>query len=108
MIRLGDGTAESRDRMRAALDAIWPYTGELFDAAGDEHLLVQAGLAPDRAAIRPVWQRMIDTVLGEATLARPAATGTRSGGRQGRHTEHLAPMLAEMQSLARAHPGATW
>ena len=108
VIRLGDGTAESRQRTVAALEAIWPFTSEMFEMDDAERELAAAGIVPDRAAIRPTWTRMLDAVHREATLQQPTTGETRSGGRQGRHTGHLADMLADMQSLARAHPGATW
>lgn len=108
VIRLGDGTEESRRRMIAALDALWPYVGELFEMTVGERRLVASGAAPDRAAIRPDWDATIDRVLREAGLSRPTAAQNKTGGRSGRHSEHLVPMLAEMQELARAHPGATW
>jgi ring-1,2-phenylacetyl-CoA epoxidase subunit PaaC len=108
VIRLGDGTPESRRRTEAALDDIWGYTGEMFAMDAAEQALAAAGIAPDRAAIEPAWGRTIDRVLAEATLVRPRDRHMQSGGRQGRHTEHLGHMLAEMQVLARAHPGATW
>lgn len=108
VIRLGDGTDESRERMTAALAELWNYTDELFEMTDDERQLAAAGIVPDRAALRPAWDRTIDHVLREAGLQRSIAGAAQSGGRSGRHTEHLAPMLADMQSLARAHPGATW
>lgn len=108
VIRLGDGTAESRRRIEAALDGLWGYTGELFGMDEAERRLVAAGVAPDRSAIRPLWDGTIDRVLAEATLARPRDRHMQSGGRAGRHTESLGPMLAEMQVLARAHPEARW
>lgn len=108
VIRLGDGTDESRRRMIAGLDAVWPYTGELFAMTDAEAVLLRDGIVPDRAALRAEWDHVIDRVLHEATLERPRDGAQHRGGREGRHTEHLAPMLAEMQSLARAHPGATW
>ncbi len=99
LIRLGDGTAESHARAQAAIDLLWPYTGELFDP-------VDPALAPtpDRAA----WLSAVDAVLARATLTRPADGWMQRGGRGGRHTEHLGHLLAEMQSVARAHPGAVW
>ena len=110
VIRLGDGTDESRRRMIAALDAIWPYAGELFEMEANEQCLVSTGIVPDRAAIRRHWDATLDRVLAEARLQRPdvADNERKTGGRAGHHTQHLATMLAEMQSLARAHPGATW
>lgn len=108
VIRLGDGTDESRRRMRAALDAIWPFTGELFDMDASEQALAEAGTVPSRASIRPAFDATLDRVLSQAMLERPKRDATQSGGRSGNHTPHLAEMLADMQSLARAHPGAQW
>jgi len=73
-----------------------------------ERFLAEQGVAPDRASIRPAWDATIDRVLGEATLRRPAGRWMQTGGRAGRHTEHLGHLLAEMQVLHRAHPGVTW
>jgi ring-1,2-phenylacetyl-CoA epoxidase subunit PaaC len=101
VIRLGDGTPESHRRAQAALDMLHPYTGELFEREDQD-------LAVDPAAIRPIWEETLDRVLTEATLTRPAGTWYHRGGRAGRHTEHLGLLLAEMQHLARTHPGATW
>ncbi|MBS0241631.1 MAG: phenylacetate-CoA oxygenase subunit PaaC [Proteobacteria bacterium] len=108
VIRLGDGTDESHRRAQAALDALWPYAGELFEMDETERGFLAQGMAPDRAALRPQFDRTISPVLHEARLARPTAGTMHSGGRAGRHSEHLAPMLADMQVLARAHPGVTW
>ena len=108
MIRLGDGTAESRQRLAAALDELWGYTGELFEMNHEEHALVAAGVVPDRSKILPRWTGTVHRVLRAATLTVPAARGMQSGGRAGRHTEALDPMLATMQVLARQHPGAVW
>ena len=108
VIRLGDGTGESRRRMIAALEAVWPFTDELFQTDADECALVAAGIAPDRASVKLAWDTTIDRVLAEAKLERPEIEEFRSGGRAGHHTAHLKEMLADMQSLARAHPGAVW
>lgn len=108
MIRLGDGTAESKRRVEQALDDIWGYTGELFEMSETERTLVAADIAPDRSAVVAAWSRTVDRVLREATLSRPKSRNMQTGGRSGRHTEHLDHMLAEMQVLARQHPGATW
>jgi ring-1,2-phenylacetyl-CoA epoxidase subunit PaaC len=106
VIRLGDGTTESHRRAQAALDLLHPYTGELF--ANDEADLVAAGMAPDPAGIRAEWNHTLAEVLAQATLACPGGTWSHGGGRVGRHTEHLGFLLAEMQHVARSHPGATW
>lgn len=108
MLRFGEGTEESHARAQAALDHLWTFTGELFetDAVTDE--LVKAGIAPDIAPIKEAWSRTIDQVLAEATLERPADGFMATGGRQGLHTEHLGYILAEMQHVTRAYPGAAW
>lgn len=108
VVRLGDGTDESHARTQAALDALWKYTGELFERDGVDDAVAAQGVVVDSAAMQSLWDSMVDDVLARATLARPTATGTRSGGRKGRHTESLGHMLATMQSVARAHPGASW
>jgi ring-1,2-phenylacetyl-CoA epoxidase subunit PaaC len=107
VLRLGDGTDESHRRAQAALDELWPYTGELF--AADEIDRELAGtIAPDPAALRSAWHDVVSDVVGRATLTLPPDGYMHSGGRQGRHTEHLGHLLAEMQILARSHPGAQW
>jgi ring-1,2-phenylacetyl-CoA epoxidase subunit PaaC len=108
VIRLGDGTDESRDRTMAALDELWPWTGELFEQDAAERALVEAGVAVDRAALKPAWDATVDRVLAEATLARPQDGWMQTGGRRGVHTEHLGYILAELQHLQRSHPGAVW
>jgi ring-1,2-phenylacetyl-CoA epoxidase subunit PaaC len=111
-LRLGDGTPESHRRMQAALDAVWPYVEELFRTSDVERRLAAAGVAVDPAEVREEVDAVLDEVLARATLTRPAIppAGTIGGrgGRQGLHTEHLGHVLAEMQSLARRHPGAKW
>lgn len=107
VIRLGDGTDESRRRTIAALAELWPYAGELFEMDATETSLIASGIAVDRAALRPRWEATIDDVLREAGLDRPHMSAALTSGGRGRH-EHLAEMLADMQVLARAHPGATW
>lgn len=108
LIRLGDGTAESRARAQAALDDLWPYAGEVFESDPAEAGLVAAGIAVDPASLRPAFDRTIARVLEEATLTRPTGSGAQSGGRRGRHSEHLGFILADLQYLQRAHPGAVW
>ena len=108
LIRLGDGTEESHRRAQAALDDLWPYAGEMFESDAIEQALIQDGIAVEPAPLRADWQRRVDSVLAEAPLAKPATTCMQSGGRSGRHSEHLGHLLAEMQFLQRAYPGATW
>ena len=106
LIRLGDGTAESHRRAQAALDRLWPYAGEMFEP--EDAALVAQGIAPDPTELRPAWDRHVDEMLAEAKLTRPQRPQNQCGGRAGRHTEHLSRMLAEMQTLPRTYPGATW
>jgi ring-1,2-phenylacetyl-CoA epoxidase subunit PaaC len=108
LIRLGDGTAESHGRAQAALDELWMYTGELFEADAIERGLIERGVAVDPAAVRPEWDETVDAVLAEATLQRPPDQWMQTGGRTGRHSEHLGHILAELQFLQRAYPGAKW
>jgi ring-1,2-phenylacetyl-CoA epoxidase subunit PaaC len=109
-VRLGDGTDVSHTRMQAALDAVWPYVDELFRTSEVEARL--PGVAVDPAETRGAVDAVLDQVLAAATLTRPSRPGAGTiggrGGRQGVHTEALGHVLAEMQSLARQLPGATW
>ncbi len=104
VIRLGDGTAESHTRMEKALDELWPFTGELFEK----------GIDADLSLIRTKWEEKVLEVLTEATLAYPSGSGgaggvwMQTGGREGRHTEHLGYLLAEMQFLQSAYPACEW
>jgi ring-1,2-phenylacetyl-CoA epoxidase subunit PaaC len=111
-LRLGDGTPESHRRMQAALDAVWPYAEEMYRTSEVERRLADAGVAVDPAQTREEVDAVLDEVLTRATLTRPAVPPAGpingQGGRQGMHTEYLGHVLAEMQSLARQHPGATW
>lgn len=108
VIRLGDGTEESHRRAATALDDLWMYTGEMLEVDEDVEALVRAGIAVDSARVKPAWDATIARVLGEARLARPADRWMQSGGRRGRHSEHLGHLLAEMQVLNRAHRGVVW
>jgi ring-1,2-phenylacetyl-CoA epoxidase subunit PaaC len=108
VIKLGDGTEESHQRMQAALDQLWRFTGELFEADDVDRALAAAGIAPDLAALAPRWRERVEAVLREATLRIPPSTPAMLGGRRGWHTEHLGLMLAEMQIVARSFPGAKW
>ncbi len=108
VIRLGDGTDESQTRAQAALEELWPYTAEMFELDQIERALIEAGVAVDPASLRATWDKTIDDVLAEATLTRPRDGYMQSGGRAGRHSEHLGFILAELQFLQRAYPGAAW
>ena len=108
VVRLGDGTDESKARMIAGLDWMWRFADELFVMDDVDAALLKAGVGVDKAALRAAWDARIDAVLAEATLERPAARRPVLGGRAGRHSEHLGHLLSEMQFLQRAYPGATW
>ncbi|MBS1944387.1 MAG: phenylacetate-CoA oxygenase subunit PaaC [Bacteroidetes bacterium] len=108
LVRFGDGTGESHGRAQAALNDLWRFTGELFEADDAERLLAKAGIIPQLENLKADWNATVDGVLKEATLQRPAGEWMASGGKHGMHTEHLGLMLAEMQVLQRTHPGATW
>lgn len=108
VVRLGDGTAESHRRMQDAFDDLWMFTGELFEADAAEAALAQDGVVPAPASLAAPWQRHVAEVLEEATLRLPEGSWAQRGGRHGQHTEHLGYLLAEMQFLQRAYPGAQW
>lgn len=107
-LRLGDGTAESHDRMQAALEYVWPFADELFRDDKDTLALMNAGIAVDSASLREEWETFIHATLTEATLTIPETNWRPEGGRDGRHTENLGFLLAEMQSLHRSLPGVEW
>jgi ring-1,2-phenylacetyl-CoA epoxidase subunit PaaC len=108
MLKLGDGTAESHQRTQAAIDDLWRFTGELFETDDVERELVAQGIAVDRATLREPWRREVARVLNAATLTVPDDGFMQRGGREGKHTEHLGLLLAEMQIVARSYPGAEW
>jgi ring-1,2-phenylacetyl-CoA epoxidase subunit PaaC len=107
-IRLGDGTDESHARMQRALDALWPYTHELFETDAVEAAVARHGIGVESASLLAGWLHALRPVVAEATLELPADSAFRSTGKLGRHSEHLGYLLAEMQSLHRRYPGATW
>ena len=108
VVRLGDGTEESKARMIAGLDWMWRFVDELFAMDDVDAAALKAGVGVDKTALCSTWDERIDAVLADATLARPASRRPVLGGRAGRHSEHLGHLLSEMQFLQRAYPGATW
>ncbi len=109
LVRFGDGTDESHARAQAALDHLMPYTEEFWADNPAEQSAAAMGACVQVSALRADWDTLVANTLAEATLQRPAAAkGYVSQGKQGVHSEHLGFVLAEMQSLARAHPGASW
>lgn len=109
VIRLGDGTEESQQRIEKAMSLIWPFAGEALIPSDDEQQLIQAGVIPDLESIRTIWQRHITEVYSEATLDIPDFDmWMQVGGKIGRHSEYLGYLLTEMQVLQRAYPGNEW
>ncbi len=103
VIRLGDGTEESNKRMQHALNEIWSYTGEMFIAAGYEN-----EMNIDLTVVKKQWGENVNTVLSEATLSLPVNTFMQTGGKEGRHTEHLGYILTELQYMQRTYPDCEW
>jgi ring-1,2-phenylacetyl-CoA epoxidase subunit PaaC len=108
VIRLGDGTPESHERAQAALDELYAYSNELFESDEIERALIEAGIAADPANLRGEWERTTHRGVAEATLKIPPQSFGQTGGRKGRHSEHLGYILADMQFLQRTYPGAQW
>ena len=111
LIKLGDGTDESHRRVQRALDALWRFTPELFVADDVAARLAARGVGPDLPALRPRWESIVRDVVDRATLTLPhdaVHSPHVRGGRTGMHSEHLGHLLAEMQIVARSHPGAKW
>ena len=108
LLRLGDGTEESHRRAQQSLDNLWKFTGEMFspDDLDDEMRAVFNG--PHLEIIEAQWREDVRAIVEQATLKMPDDQWMASGGKQGRHTEHLGYLLAEMQHLQRTYPGATW
>ncbi|HVT85092.1 MAG TPA: 1,2-phenylacetyl-CoA epoxidase subunit PaaC [Chitinophagaceae bacterium] len=108
VIRLGDGTEESHSRMLKAIDELWMYTGELFQAAGYELQTAKEGIGVDVSLLKPKWEEKIKEIFSEATLPVPEKVFMQSGGKDGKHTEHLGYILTELQYMQRAYPGNEW
>lgn len=108
VVRLGDGTKESHTRVQTALDGLWRFTRELFAADAVDNAMAEAKVAPPLSELEPRWSARVAEILQQATLTRPADMPYAWHGKRGQHTEHLGYLLAEMQSLHRAHPRAVW
>ena len=108
VVTLGDGTDESHERTQGAVDDLWRYTGELFMADDVDREVATAGLGVDPSTLSDRWTAEVSRVLSEARLTVPKTGYMQRGGREGKHTEHLGHMLAEMQIVARSDPGASW
>lgn len=106
--RLGQGTEESHRRLRQALAYLWPYSKEMFNQDAIEESLVELGLVPDKQVVYDNWLQQVTDKLAAGGLTIPDCEYFYSGGTSGMHTESLGYLLAEMQSVVRAHPGAKW
>ncbi len=108
LVRLGDGTDESHARVQAALDDLWRFTAEFFSADEVDETLAAASIAPRLSELAPRWAARIEALLAQATLKQPRPVAYRWQGKRGQHSEHLGHLLAPMQFLHRAYPGARW
>jgi len=108
VIRLGDGTQESHMRMENAINELWSYTEEFFVPATYEMEILNNGVGTDVSLLKEGWMQNVGKVFSEAGLTIPSLTTIYTGGKEGRHTEHMHQLLSELQSVARAHPTATW
>jgi hypothetical protein len=108
MVRLGDGTTESHERMQNAVADLWRYTGEMFIADDVDRAAAASGLGVDPSTLESAWRSHVDDVLKRATLTIPETKYMQRGGRDGKHTEHLGHMLSEMQIVARSYPDGKW
>lgn len=108
VMRFGNGTEESAERLQKGFNEIWEYTGELFEMNEVDERLLKEGIAVDLSALKPKWEKEIFELLEKAHVKIPEASYMHTGSRKGLHSEHLSYILAEMQSLPRMHPGAKW
>lgn len=108
LVRLGDGTDESHRRVQASVNELWRYTGEMFEADDIDTIVEKAWGGPSLERLEERWRSDINAILINATLVKPEDGGMATGGKAGRHSEHLGYMIAEMQYLQRVHPGASW
>lgn len=108
ILRLGDGTEESHNRLQAAVDDLWGYTAEWFEPDELEQGLIAVGVAVDTASLEADWKKAVHVSLTEAGIAMPDGSWSVRGGRQGIHTEHLGYILSELQFMQRAYPGLEW
>lgn len=108
VIRFGNGTDESKQRLQNGFDDIWQYTGELFETNEVDEVLLKEGIAVDLNALKPLWEKEVRELLERANLSVPESTYMQTGSRKGLHGEHLGYILAEMQALPRMYPDAKW
>lgn len=108
VIRLGDGTEESHKRMSKAIDELWRYTGEIFEVTSYELRVASEGIAVDVSKLKETWLNKVKEVFNEATLSIPEKVFMQTGGKNGKHTEHLGYILTELQYMQRAYPNCEW
>lgn len=108
VIRLGDGTEESHNRMQKAVNLLFKYTGELFEPTEAEKSMIAQGIAPDLTQLQDIWKKKVDEVMNQATLEIPETPYMQSGGKSGRHSEQMGYILADLQYMQRTYPGVTW
>lgn len=108
VVRLGDGTELSKQKMQAAVNTLWSFTGELTTPDALDQEMAEQGIAPNLLDIKVLWEKKVAEILQEATLTIPTNTWMQSGGKQGKHSEHLGFLLAEMQHIQRTYPGQIW
>jgi ring-1,2-phenylacetyl-CoA epoxidase subunit PaaC len=108
MLRLGDGTALSNQKIQTAVDDLWMFTGELTTPTETDQWAAASEIAPDFTLLKQAWEQKTDAILTEATLTKPSNDWMQTGGKDGRHTEQLGFILAEMQHLQRTYPGQKW
>jgi ring-1,2-phenylacetyl-CoA epoxidase subunit PaaC len=108
VIRMGQGTEESASRLQNAMDELWMFVDDLFDMDQTDELLLKEGIGVDVRTLRAAWDADVNAVMEQAGMIAPQQFHSVRGSREGKHTEHLGHLLAEMQSLHRAFPGAEW
>jgi len=108
VIRLGDGTDVSHEKVQNALNDLWMYSGELFEMNDFEKEMEKEGIGVDLEKLKPLWHQKVDDILKMATLTKPENDWMQSGGKIGKHSEHLGFILAEMQYLQKTYPGQEW
>jgi ring-1,2-phenylacetyl-CoA epoxidase subunit PaaC len=108
VIRLGDGTEQSHKRLLNAVDELWRYTGEMFEAASYELRAAGEGIGVDVNKLKETWLNKVKEIFNEATISLPGKTYMQTGGKEGKHTEHLGYILTELQYMQRAYPGCEW
>lgn len=108
VIRMGDGTKESHERVQNAANTLWEFTGELFVPTDYDNEMASQGIAPDVTSLKNEWENRVNEIFAEATLQVPQATWFQSGGKTGVHSENLGLLLTDLQYLQRTYPGASW